>query len=357
MLVHPTGVSRRNPEATDHWRATIQSPVDLRGGAVARALTDTERAALDASHPDGFARFWGTYGRHGSQVRRLSTGDVVVFTAEGRIQGFGRVAVVTENAALGDALWRHRPREGSYLHVYSLDVLIDADEPLDGLRQAGVRWFQTPLYLDDERSGRVLDAYADQVGPLLPVDSTVEAAVLAAIDDAADDALAVELTWVKEVPIEVVTTGDVLVSPRAASTLRRGENLLVHDFVRHLPESARVRRHITAVGTTDVDIWHDGQRELVEAKSSADRRHVRQALAQLLDYACAPGLEPPDVVTALFPRRPDDSAVALLHRYGVDCVYRDGRSYPRLPAPSENVERVRALWAAGLGDTRSLWPT
>ena len=346
VLVHPTGVSRKSVEAREHWRATIEATVDFRSGDVGRALTGPERRALDRLHPDGHARFWGTWRKHGAQMRSLSAGDIAVFTAEGRIRGLGRVGLVTENPALGDALWRHPPREGSYLHVYTVDPFITADEPLTGLRAAGVTWFQTPLYFDDDRAARILDTYAAQIGPLLTEVTAVESAVLAAIDyDAADEALAAELTWVREIPIEVATTGDVPVSARAASTMRRGESLLVHDFVAHLPPGTKVRRLVTAVGTTDIDIWRDAQHELVEAKSSAHRTYVRQALAQLLDYASAPGIEAPDVLTALFPRRPDDSAVALLHRYGIDCVHRgeDGE-YRRAEAPRTNTDVVRRLW-------------
>lgn len=346
VLVHPTGVSAANAEARDHWDVTIETTVDFRSGRAGQALTDAERQVLDDLHPEGRTRFWGTYSRHGSQVRRLATGDIVVFTAARRIQGLGRVGLVTENAALGSALWKHPPREGAYLHVYSVGPYVPADEPLNGLRDAGLSWFQTPTYIDDHRAAMILDTYADQLEPLLDWAGPVEGAVRAAVqDDAADAALAVELTWVKEIAIEVATVGDVPVSARAAGTMRRGESLLVHDFVGRLPPGAKVRRLVTAVGTTDVDIWHDERHELVEAKSSADRHHVRQALAQLLDYATAPGVEPPDVMTALFPRRPDDSAVALLHRYGVDCVHRssDG-DYVRTAAPVENVTLVRELW-------------
>ncbi len=66
--------------------------------------------------------------------------------------------------------------------------------------------------------------------------------------------------------------------------------------------------------------------------------------AQLLDYAAAMASDPPDVLTALLPHRPDDSAVALLHRYGVDCVFRGGDgAYVRLPAPQEASTAIRRL--------------
>jgi hypothetical protein len=64
-----------------------------------------------------------------------------------------------------------------------------------------------------------------------------------------------------------------------------------------------------------------GGAEVIEAKRSGDRAFVRQALSQLLDYAPhAP--KPAARLTALFPEAPSPSSIELLHRYGVDCVYR-----------------------------------
>lgn len=345
VLVHPTGVSPANAEAREHWQATIETPVDFRSGAVAAALTDDDRRALERAHPDGRARFWGTYGRHGSIVRRLAPGDVVVLTGTGHVTGVGRAAFTTQNASLGDALWRNRPREGSYLHVYSLEPFAHAAAPLAGLRDAGVAWFQTPSYIDDHRAAAIIANYPDLIAPLLDYEPASEALLRAVQEyEDADDKVAADLSWVREIAIEVDTAGDATVSSRPATTLHRGENLLVHDYVSRLPRAARARRLLTAVGITDLDVWIGGRHELVEAKSSAARHHVRQALAQLLDYAAATASDPPDVLTALFPHRPDDSAVALLHRYGVDCVFRgrDG-AYVRLPAPQEASAAIRRL--------------
>lgn len=290
MLVHPTGVSPTNAEAREHWQATIETPVDFRAGAVAAALTDDDRRALERAHPDGRARFWGTYGRHGSIVRRLTPGDIVVLTGTGQVTGVGRAAFTTQNAALGNALWRNRPREGSYLHVYSMEPFAHAAAPLAGLRDAGAAWFQTPYYIDDHRTTSIIASYPELVAPLLEDETASEALFRTAQEyEDADDAVATELSWVREMAIEVVSAGDDRVSARPATTLHRGENLLVPDYVSRLPRAARVRRLLTAVGTTDIDVRVGGRHELVEAKSSAARHHVRQALAQLLDYATALG--------------------------------------------------------------------
>jgi len=79
--------------------------------------------------------------------------------------------------------------------------------------------------------------------------------------------------------------------------------------------------------------------------SSVKRTHVRQALGQLLDYA--PALEsPPDILTVLLPTAPSESVVRLLHRYGVDCVYRrPNGTYLRRGAPEASMDAVARLWA------------
>jgi len=58
---------------------------------------------------------------------------------------------------------------------------------------------------------------------------------------------------------------------------------------------------------------------------------VRQALAQLLDYRrFSP--KPVARLSALFPERPPDPSIELLHDYGIDCVHLEGDGiFSRLP--------------------------
>lgn len=357
VLIHPTGVAPRSPDAAEHWDRTIVNTVDFRSGAVAAALTDWEREKLEEFHPDGRARFWGAHRRHQAQLGRIAEDEVVVLTGNGKILGLGRAGLVTTNAALGDALWPHRhPVFGSYRHLYSLAEFSPTDLPLTGLRDAGVSWFQTPLFIDDARADEILVALgpATPSVPTAPTRSPVERALREARNyDDADAALAADLNWVRELQIEVRSTGDSHVRARAAATMHRGENLLVHDYVQSLPSGVRWCRFDTLVGVTDLDVWENGEHHLVEAKSSAARSHIRQALAQLLDYAPSLHEDLPDVLTVLVPSRPSDSAVALLHRYGVGCVFRreDGL-YERLAAPAGPAAAIAALWPASAQDRR-----
>jgi hypothetical protein len=62
---------------------------------------------------------------------------------------------------------------------------------------------------------------------------------------------------------------------------------------------------------------------------------VRQALSQLRDYKrFSP--RPVTRLAALFPRRPDQHGIELLHDYGIDCIYLDSDgAFITLPAPPE----------------------
>lgn len=352
VLIHPSGIGRA--DGARNWRRTMEHPVDFQAGPVAATLSDDERAVLDRLHPDGTAPLWGTHRFHEPRVAQLAPGDIVVLTGKKLVLGFGRVGFLTDNAELGDLLWAPHPGHGSYRFVYSLAPIRFAELPQSEFRARGGFGAR-----DDFRQLRVVtgvraeDIVAEFAAEIPPAAaglslSSAERAVqrLQAYEDA-DRAVASDLSWVRELTIEIRSLGDARVRGRAASTMHRGENLLVHHYVQTLPREARWCRYDTPVGVTDLDVHLNGAHELIEAKSSAERGSIRQALAQLLDYAPSLGRDVPDVLTVLVPDRPSESALALLHRYGVDCVHRapDG-SYRRLAAPEVAVRAVAGLWSA-----------
>jgi hypothetical protein len=106
--------------------------------------------------------------------------------------------------------------------------------------------------------------------------------------------------------------------------------------------ATQAKRLRLAVGWTDLYIVDTA--DLIEAKRSAGHRYVREALGQLLDYA-AHCTQPLNRLTALFPAKPTDRDVRLLHAYGIDCLYWEGGDhFPRLEAPAEARDRIRAAW-------------
>jgi hypothetical protein len=72
-------------------------------------------------------------------------------------------------------------------------------------------------------------------------------------------------------------------------------------------------------------------------------KHVRHALGQLLDYAASIAGHI-QRLTALFPKQPDDVDVTLLHLYGIDCLFPEGRGFLRRQAPDASREHMQLVW-------------
>lgn len=81
--------------------------------------------------------------------------------------------------------------------------------------------------------------------------------------------------------------------------------------------------------------------EVIEAKSLATHEKVREAAAQLLDYA-AHSPEPATRLTGLFPQRPNQEGVDFMHRLGIDCAYRTDDGLFRTESADE--ERRRYMY-------------
>ena len=87
----------------------------------------------------------------------------------------------------------------------------------------------------------------------------------------------------------------------------------------------------------------DGEVEVVEAKSLATQEKVREAAAQLFDYAVhAP--KPVTRLSGLFPEPPKAEALAYLARLGIDCLYPDGDGFARVEAPAARREYLLPVW-------------
>ena len=131
---------------------------------------------------------------------------------------------------------------------------------------------------------------------------------------------------------------------RTAGTVfvRRAESVLVARYRQSIAGSGDHRLR-SAVGFTDLYLSDSG--EIIEAKRGADHRYVRDALGQLLDYAVNVTV-PVNGLTALLPAAPCNADVALLHAYGVDCLYWDGdQTFVRIPAPAESRQVMQSRWA------------
>ena len=117
-----------------------------------------------------------------------------------------------------------------------------------------------------------------------------------------------------------------MVSPAVNEIKReRREADLVSRYARWLRADGHqvIRKQINlpgAVGALYTDLFDVTAGELVEAKGSASRYHVRLGLGQVLDYS---RYLHPDHQAVLLPVRPNDELVGLLTDNNVACVYPD----------------------------------
>ncbi|MFD3923557.1 hypothetical protein [Streptomyces sp. NPDC058595] len=149
---------------------------------------------------------------------------------------------------------------------------------------------------------------------------------------------------VSELPVERQHVRSVTVDRGARQILfNRDESALVLEFCGTLTETT-AKRFASAAGICDIYLDGPEGRELIEAKSRVGRSYVREALAQLLDYArYAPGRV--DRLTALFPESLDLKERHLLHHYGIDIIHRAAPGvFERVPAPDRDRERMRGVW-------------
>jgi hypothetical protein len=116
VIIQPSYGTR---EARRHWADTLDQPVPFREPRYADALTTAERAALDAEHPDGLARFWGATPQHDRKMDTLTADDVVLLTGQKHVRAVGTVGHVLRNDEFARRLWRPDPARCLWRNVYS----------------------------------------------------------------------------------------------------------------------------------------------------------------------------------------------------------------------------------------------
>lgn len=148
-------------------------------------------------------------------------------------------------------------------------------------------------------------------------------------------------TAVEIVSAEKVNVTEVFYERTAGIiAVHRSEAMLV-TLYRESLGVAGAHRLWSAVGHTD--LYRSEREEIIEAKRGTDHRYVREALGQLLDYAVNVTV-PVKRLTALFPARPSDPDLALLHVYGVDCVHWiTDLEFRSLPASDQARQRMQPM--------------
>lgn len=149
-------------------------------------------------------------------------------------------------------------------------------------------------------------------------------------------------TLSSSIPIEAMNV-ETYVMQRAASESTealRSEALLVQRFVLWIEGSDGVvteRNAIpTAAGRTMfTDVYVRETRELIEAKASSSREHLRSALGQILDYA---RYVDHSRLAVLVPTRPAQEMMDLLLGHGIGCIWED-------PAGGFSAQRPKDPWS------------
>jgi hypothetical protein len=325
------------PASQRRWRDTLGKLVPFGEPGYLRFLTEEQQARLLAMHPAGRARFWGATSTHDKNMGRLATGDVVLFTGLRHVRAVGEVGSSFRNRPFADRLWVPDPGSGGWSNVYSLLTFELVSIPYEEVwRLPGFKEgdnFVGLRFLDEQRGRDVLDGLRIQTRTSAEQDARGEQAVI--------DALHAKTLIIAS---EAVHTSETSYERRPGTTIvHRAEALLVTEYEETLT-GVSVKRTRTPAGVTDLYVTGPDRVEVIEAKSGCDRRFVRQALGQLLDYA-PHSPAPVSRLAALFPARPAAADIALLHRYGIDCIYRtEPKVFERREAPAEARTHMQQLW-------------
>jgi hypothetical protein len=326
-----------NSNARRHWHDTLDREVDYLSSKRFSTLSETQKASLRLLHPSGSARFWGATSKHDRRMATLQTGDVVLFTGKRQVRAIGEVGYSFVNEAFAMTMWQPDKKRGDYNNVYSLlsfqRTSIDYEEiwELPGFNDGDN--FMGLRFLDPAKGFSVLEG--------LRIDT------LTAARSAADQErqVASKLTSGSRVVGVEAVNSPASSYERARSTVlvHRAEALLVQRY-RDTLGGAHTARIRTPSGVTDLLVTRGDSVEIVEAKRSAGHTFVRDALGQLLDYV-ANSSQTVTHLAGLFPDRPTDADVDLLHRYGIDCIYqRELDVFDRLSATQAQRNRMLQIW-------------
>ncbi|WP_344392142.1 hypothetical protein [Streptomyces vastus] len=344
VLISP---SYGSAETRRHWTDTVEEPVDFTARRYGGLLASEERASLLTLHPEARARFWGATPAHDSKFADVTTGDVVLFTGQNRVRAIGEVGAIFRNRAFADRLWPPVPGGQSWHTVYSLLDLVSADIPYTELNASigykPTHKFPGQMVLRGDKARAVLEDF--MITPGTEWDTVSQPLVRQRLDARERDAIRVAAAE------ELRTRRTGYQRTRRLIVVDRYEAELVRTYRQYLADRGQTaERFFCPAGVSDIYVEAAGGAEVIEAKSTPRHAHVRQALAQLLDYApYSPS--PARHLAGLFPEAPELEDIDLLHRYGIDCIYRQSPGgFRRLPAPEERRALMSGIWSGRMGE-------
>ena len=230
----------------------------------------------------------------------------MLFTGAMQVRAVGQIGVILRDAAdFGDLLWDPEPKNGSWCNVYSVQGFQKVAIPyqtiwaLPGFQAKPV--FQGLWPLDSDRSQTILEALHIEP-PETPQPDAEEHRRLAALAKSMGQVTSAE---------EFTKASTSYEQAAGTVNVNRAESLLITAYRASLPGT----HDKTLRAPTGLADYYDADPDgsvIVEAKSSAKHKFVRQALSQLLDYV---RFSPTPVTSlgALFPQRPAELGVQLLH--------------------------------------------
>lgn len=327
-----------NRETRERFHNTIEGLIDFTDSNYRHLLEPADFDRLKSLHPSGKAHFWGAISRHDKPMERLRDGGVVFFVGQKKIKATGEIGYLFRNKELADLMWQQHANSDSFVNIYSVFNVQITNYPITDLWS--IEGFTHGDYVygqrvvDHEKTARLMQAFRLNA-------STTEAELDAKLNATAEligsssRIVPVERTHVDVVWREIATS---------KYAHERVEAQLVAQFRAFHPH-LDMTSFVTASGKR-ADLYYKTASEVVvvEAKSLATHAKVREAVAQLLDYAVS-SPEPVTRLMSLFPERPDVEGVQFMQRLGIDCVYRSAdKVFTTLEAPDERRRYMQPIW-------------
>jgi hypothetical protein len=116
-------------------------------------------------------------------------------------------------------------------------------------------------------------------------------------------------------------------SKSAVKKAKKKEALLLVEYLRWLERQGRELKAVK-YGKLQCDGFESKRRNLIEAKSSTSREHIRMAVGQLLDYAFQIKSKFPNPNMAiLLPKRPKPTSVDWLSQLNISIIWREKQTF------------------------------
>ncbi len=320
VLASADRISQRNLERTVFNRVSL----DL----AEATLSPGDAAALRRLHPDGAAAMWGIWpAKRDRQVRKweqVRHGDIALFSGPGGVVAAGTVVHPFRSPRLAGDLWGTLERDGS---VFTYELMFS----LTDVREVRIPYAVLNPALGWSSNATVREANIYPLERVPDLENHLQAR----------DLRRVTVPVVVQLPIESRDVESYVAHRQAEAELSlRREAKLVHDYARWLDvrgaESCRHRITFPEGAALFTDLYDLVRHELIEAKSSASRVHVRNGLGQLLDYArhveCRSR-------ALLVPERPMDDLRDLLAAHAVATIWQHGDRFQRHDPPLVPADR------------------